>query len=252
MRTERTNPAAGTRATQLCWQFVLATTFVTVLPSALADGIWGGSIGATSDYMYRGMTLSGGQPSVQADGHYVWNSGWFAGASTAGVRQAPGSSSTAELSGYVGYAQSFTETWSGRMNAAHYAYPGITPRRVYDYDELSASLINSNRLFLTVALSPDRGFDTTRGTVSDRTAVAYDLNLKQPLLQGLSANLGAGYNDLHRLVGVGYLYWNYGFGYDRGAMHVDLSYIGSDTTAKSLFYDNAAANRLVLTVLWSF
>ncbi len=252
MRTTRTNTTAGTRTTLRCWQFVLATTFATVLPPALADGIWGGSIGATSDYMYRGMTLSGGQPSAQVDGHHVWDSGWFAGASAAGVRQAPGSPSTAELSGYVGYVQSFTETWRGRMNAAHYAYPGMTPRRVYDYDELSASLVHSDRLFLTVAISPDRGFDTTRGTVSDRTAVAYDLTLRQPLLQDFSANLGVGYNDLHRLVGVGYLYWNTGFSYDRGAMHVDLSYIGSDSTAKSLFYDNIAANRLVLTVLWSF
>lgn len=205
-----------------------------------------------SDYVSRGVTRSAGEPSVQADGHYAWNSGWFAGASAASVRQTPESATAAELSAYFGYARAITPTWGSRMTAAHYTYPGTTPRRVYDYDELSASLAYQNRLFLSVAVSPDRGADTTRGTFSRRTALAYDLTLRQPLTPGLSANLGVGYNDLHHLVGAGYLYWNAGVAYDRGPLHVDLAFIGTDATAKSLFYDNAAANRLVATVLWSF
>lgn len=217
-----------------------------------AAGSWGSSIGIASDYLARGVTRSAGEPSLQADGHYAWDSGWFAGASAATVRQSPASDVAAELSAYFGYARAITTTWGSRMTAAHYAYPSYSPRRVYDYDELSASLGYQDRLFLSVAVSPDRGADTTRGTASQRTALAYDLTLRQPLTQGLSASLGMGYNDLHHLVGAGYWYWNAGVAYDRGPLHVVVAFIGTDATAKSLFYDDAAANRLVATVLWSF
>lgn len=252
MHSRRINPPASTSAAQRCRHLALVAASITLSLPSPAAGIWGGSIGAASDYVSRGITLSSGEPSVQADGHYVSNSGWFAGASAARVRQAAGSGGAAELSAYFGSTRAITANWTGRMTAAHYAYPGIAPREVYDYDELSASLVGRNRWFLSVAVSPDRGADTTRGTVSKRTALAYDLILRQPLAQGLSASLGMGYNDLHRLVGVGYLYWNAGLTYERGPMHVALTFIGTDATAKSLFYDNAAANRLVATVLWSF
>jgi uncharacterized protein (TIGR02001 family) len=248
----RTIPADRVQAAQRFCRLVVVTACAVVSSPALAAGSWGGSIGVTSDYVSRGVTRSAGQPSLLLDGHYIDNSGWFAGASAATVRQTPDSRITAELSGYVGYAQSLTENWSGRWLVAHYAYPGVTPRRAYDYDEVSASLIERDRLFLTVTASPDRGADTTRGLASNRLALAYDLSLRQPLAQGLSAKLGMGYDDLQRLVGTGYIYWNIGLGYDQGPLHLDLAYLGADTTARSLFYDHAAANRLVATLLWSF
>ena len=209
-------------------------------------------MGATSDYVSRGVTRSAGAPSVQADGHYLWSSGWFAGVSAASIRRTPNSPTTAELTGYFGDTRAFTGTWSGRMTAAHYEYPGITPSQPYNYDELSGSLIYRDRLVLMVTVSPDRGVDSTRGTVSNRTALAYDLTLHQLLPLGLSANWGVGYYDLHQLVGVGYVYWNAGLGYEVGAVHFDLSYLGTNANAQSLFYDNAATNRLVATVLWGF
>jgi len=251
-RSTRKNPAICNHASQRRWRFMLAAVIATVSSPSPASGVWGGSTGATSDYVSRGVTRSAGEPSVQADGHYLWSSGWFAGASAASVRRNSSSPTTAELTGYVGYTQSFTGVWSGRMTAAHYEYPGITPRRLYNYDELSSSLIYCDRLFLTVTVSPDQGTDSVRGTARNRTVLAYDLTLHQSLPLGLSTNWGVGYDDLHRLVGVGYVYWNAGLGYEIGTVHFDLSYIGADSTAQSLFYDNAATNRLVATVLWSF
>lgn len=221
--------------------------------TAFATG-WGGSVGAASDYVFRGVTRSDGEPSAQVDLHYFASAraGWFVGAGAATVRLPRDYDTSAEFNGYLGYARTFGDDWSGKLSYVHYDYPLDSPRRQYAYDEFSGTFAYRDRAALTVAASPDTAAITRRGTVTGRAAFSYDLAFHQPLPHALSANAGVGYYDLHRLVGAGYYYWNVGLGYDLGRFQLDVSYIGVDGTAKSLYNNNTATNRVVATVLWHF
>ncbi|MBX6421384.1 MAG: hypothetical protein IRZ06_10345 [Nevskia sp.] len=230
-----------------CWPLAAAL----LLPSAWAGGV-GGSLGATSDYVFRGISLSDHQPAGQGDVHYRADAGWFVGLAAASVKRGRGQDVTAELNPYLGFAWALDSDWSARLAYVHYAYPFNAPHRLYDYDELGGTLAWRDRAFLTVAASPDTGVETTRGTAAGRAALAYNLGVHQPLPGAFSVNAGVGYYDLRWAIGTGYVYWNAGFGYDRGRLHLDASYIGTNAVARRLYYDELAVNRWVVSLLWHF
>lgn len=215
-------------------------------------GAWGGSLGAATDYVFRGLSQSDGQPSAQGDGHYYWNTGAFAGLWGATVERGMDRGTTAEFNAYLGYAWPIGSDCSAKVTAIHYDYPWNRPRRRYNYDELAATAAYVDYVFLTVTASPDTSRESTRYSTDRRAAFSYDLILRLPLPHDWSVNGGIGYYDLHRVLGAGYVYWNAGVGYALGPVQFEVSYIGTNATAKTLFYDNAAQNRWVASALWHF
>ncbi|MDI3259402.1 MAG: TorF family putative porin [Sinobacteraceae bacterium] len=220
-------------------------------PTAWGDG-FGGALGVASDDVFRGISLSDHQPSVQGDVHYRADAGWFAGLAAASVKRGRDQGTTVELDPYLGFAWALDSDWSARLAYVHYAYPFNSPHRLYDYDEADGTLAWRDRAFLTVAASPDTGAETTRGTASGRAALAYSLGWHQPLPGAFSVSAGVGYYDLRWVIGTGYVYWNAGLSYDWGPMHLDASYIGTNATARQLYYDELAENRWVVSLLWRF
>lgn len=218
---------------------------------AEADG-WGGSVAATSDYVVRGITRSDGDPSMQIDLHKRFRTGWFGGLSTATVRLGPDDPISAEIGAYAGYEQPLGNDFSGGLAATHYDYPGSNARNQYRYDEVRGDLSYRDRVFLSAAILPDATIESRRGKAENQPAFAVDAASHLPLWRAWSFNAGLGYYDLHQLVGVGYLYWNAGIGYDFGRLQLDLSYIGTNATAKSLYYDERAGNRCAATIVWHF
>jgi uncharacterized protein (TIGR02001 family) len=219
---------------------------------ARAQG-WGGSTGLSSNYVYRGLTQSDNQPAAQLDLHYYDPSGWFAGLWASSVKRSPYDSTSAEFDPYLGWQWRLAQPWSLRLEAVHHDYPWNNPGRHYDYEELSGTLAYADRVFATVAFSPDTSVETRyEGQVSGRAALSYDLALHQPLTAGFSAAAGLGYYDLRWAVDRGYVYWNAGLGWDRGRLHLELSWIDTGSTARRLFYDDVAVHRLVAGALWRF
>ncbi|MDR3416317.1 MAG: TorF family putative porin [Nevskia sp.] len=229
-----------------------------LLPAALAcagpagaQG-WGGSLGVSSDNVYRGQTQSHNEPSGQADLHYYGRSGWFAGLSASSIKRSPYDSTSAEFEPYLGWQWQLTDPWSARVAAVHHDYPWNNPGRRYNYDELTGTVGYADRAFLTVAASPDVSIDGPYASATGRAALVYELALHQPLQHALSVNAGVGYYDLRWAAGTGYVYWNAGLGWDLGRVQLDLSYLGTDGVARHLFYSGVAVNRLVATALWHF
>jgi len=227
---------------------VLATALFS--PLAAAAG-WGGSLGVTTDYIFRGVSQSDGRPSAQADGHYYANAGWYAGLWAATVKLEGDDEITAELNAYAGYSFALAESWSGTVSFVHYDYPWNHPRSRYVYDELVGTLGYADRVFVTIAASPDTAFSSIYGDAGRSAAFAYDLALHWPVWSALSANAGIGYRDVHRQLGEGYLYWNAGVGYDWRDLQLQLAYIGSSAAAARLFGDDAAHD-WTLSALWHF
>jgi len=237
-------------------RLALAALLWAVSPPLRAEG-WGGSVGLSSDYVYRGLTQSDNQPAGQLDLHYYDNSagvsGWFAGLWVSSVKRSPYDSTSAEFDPYLGYQWRLAQAWSARLEAVHHDYPWNNPGRHYNYEELSGTVAYAGRAFFTLAFSPDTSVETRQdGQVGGRAALSYDLALHQPLPRGFSADAGLGYYDLRWAVDQGYVYWNAGLGWDRGPLHLELSYISTDNTARRLFYDGVAVRRLVAGALWRF
>ncbi|MBL6750756.1 MAG: hypothetical protein ISP90_09555 [Nevskia sp.] len=220
-------------------------------PSVRAAG-WGGSLAATSDYVFRGLTLSDNRPSLQGDLHYYAEAGWYAGLWAASVRRSPEASASAELNLYGGHAWRLADSWTAKLGYVHYAYPGIAPRSRYDYDEFNGALAYRGRVFAGLAVSPDAAAESRYGSVTGRTVPTYWLALHQPLPLAVSFNAGAGYRDMQWLLHGGYWYWNAGLAYDFGHASFDLSYIGAGGQARALFYEGAVADRWVGTLAWHF
>ena len=233
---------------------LLLAAFVvgTATPAARAD--WAGSLAVTTDNVYRGLSQSNGKVSGQLEVNYHAAAGWYAGISAASVERGAAEGTHAQLAPYVGYEWRLAGEWHATVSAAHYEYAGYTPRRYYDYDELTATAAFGDRLFLTVAATPDFGAVSPRGYVSGRPAFSYeaDLHLPVPRTNTLSVNTGIGYDDLHHALGVGFVYWDAGLGYAFRAYELDVSYIGTSASARALIADEPATHRGVATLVWHF
>ena len=51
---------------------------------------------------------------------------------------------------------------------------------------------------------------------------------------------------------AGYAYWSVGAAYDLSPVSLSLSYVNTSAAAKALFYNEAAANRWLGTIIWRF
>jgi uncharacterized protein (TIGR02001 family) len=210
----------------------------------------GGSLGAATDDLFRGLSENDGQISPQADLHVLLGP-WYGGASAQEVRRGIQKGTGAEVIVYAGFQHRFGEEWTGQVTLRHYDYPGNSLRTQYDYDELALSVGWRERLVLTVIASPDTYSRDYQGNYGSGAAYCYELVARQPLPLGLSGVAGLGYYDLRRQIGTGYAYWSAGLDRRWGPWAFDLRYVGTDTTARQHFEDDAG-DRVVLSAFWLF
>jgi uncharacterized protein (TIGR02001 family) len=219
---------------------------------ASATDVWGGSVGATSDYLVRGVSRSDDQAAVQADVHFLAASGFVAGLFASTARINPTQGTDGELSGFVGYAWTSDTQWHGKLLASHYAYRGRAHDSSYDYDELSVDAAYQDWLDVGVMYAPDYArYVPYRGLVR-ASLTAVDVNLQRPVYRKLLATGGVGYSYQEGPGAAGYVYWSVGVACDLAPVSLGVAYVDTSAAAKSLFYDAAARGRWVATVIWRF
>jgi uncharacterized protein (TIGR02001 family) len=133
----------------------------------------GGSIAVESDYRFRGVSLSGEDPTAHLNLNYDHPGGWYAGASLAGVELQPGTRGAA-ITAYGGWArrQGPGQAWEAGAIWNHFS--GVAS---YDYGEVHAGFI-AERWTARVYLSPDyfgRGVRTIYAEFNCALALASDL-----------------------------------------------------------------------------
>lgn len=215
-------------------------------PLAGAAG-FGATLGASSDNVFRGISESAGDPSVQAGAHYAWDGGAFAGlrAATIKPRVTYGTRDTVELDAFLGYRTAWGDDWNARAMLVRYDYPWSDPRR-RGYEELALGATWRGRLTLSAAASPDKpGPDGRRDP-----AYAYELALRWPVRGALSLDAGVGHHDLRRTYGIAYAYWSAGAAWAWRQATLSLAWIGADGEARD-GYGDAADDRVVASALWS-
>lgn len=220
--------------------------------ASAAAGDFGGSIGATSDYVYRGISQTGGEPALQADLHYQDRSGWAVGAWASAAdpneEEAPG----LEVDVYASRNWTINRNWDARLSLTHYFYARDTRPLRYDYDEVVATLGYQSRVFATVAWSPNASRYSNGIIVKHQAATSYELTVTQPLVGRLTAAAGAGYYDLPAQLDADYWFWNAGVACSIGQAQFALSYIDTDEAAARAFGYGVAGDRWVGSLAWTF
>ena len=230
----------------------LCTSFAITNASAQSSSDFGGNIGFASDYVYRGISQTAGEPALQGDVHYSKN-GWTIGAwaSHADVeRDEDGLPSEIDL--YISRDWSLNDDWALRMTATHYTYPNDPRVTSYDYEELVTGLSFKSRLFATVAWTPNLTRYSSHGFVRNESAVSYELAAIQPFFERLSGSAGVGYYDLPGALRADYWFWNVGLAYSLGRTQIMLAYIDTDADALEAFGYEVTGSRWAGSVGWKF
>jgi len=234
------------------WRCALGIAAVAGTQVARAEGTLGGHVAGTTDYVFRGLSQTRGNPAAQADLHYQTTTGWVAGLWGSTVDLNRGSGATLELNAYAGRAWSVGGPWNAKVTAVQYVYPNDTAYLPYDYFELVASFAYEDRLALTLSWSPNTSRYSSYGIARDQQALTYELIGQWPLRGSLSATGSVGYYDLSQLFETGYFYGSAGLGGNFARFRVDLGYFVTDQEATDLFGPEVAGDRWSLTVAWRF
>ncbi|MGH8170842.1 MAG: TorF family putative porin [Steroidobacteraceae bacterium] len=225
----------------------------------------GGALALTRDDVYRGVSETCGHPAAQAELH-LREQGVAAWAAFLGVWGSAGTGagcgSAKEVDAYAGLSLTLAPSLSATFTYTRYTFPGggygnlhLFGQR-YDYDQLGASWSLLDRLYLTLAWTPDalryERYEAGLRTEQDRSAFAYGAEWRQPLIRGLSLALGAGYDRMADPFDTGYGFWSLGLTHVAGPLELELGYFRTAGRAVRLFGPQAAGGRVSATALWRF
>jgi uncharacterized protein (TIGR02001 family) len=249
--TIRATAARRARASACAAWPLIALCCAACSPQAHA-GQWQGSVAAVSDYMFRGVSQTYGDPALQAGLAWRGDAGWFAGAWGSSVWPYPFYSHAVEADLYAGYSLALSPRWNARATYTRYTYLS-DPRPVpYDYGEFSASIGYEDRIMATLSWQPDGTQITALGYAHGRQLLAYELSSRWPLAANWSLGLSAGYYDLDHMFGLGYLSGSAGVTYHRGHLQLGVMYCDADGNARRLYEEAAAHRHWVATAMWRF
>ena len=112
-----------------------------LMGTAAAEDPWtiSGSIAATSNYVWRGITQTLDDPAVQAGVTFAHESGFYAGFWGSNINFGDAEADL-EMDLFLGYGGSITEGLTYDLNYTYYAYPGTPGSWNYDFMEFPASL----------------------------------------------------------------------------------------------------------------
>lgn len=206
-----------------------------------AEGSWNASLGATSNYVYRGISQTYGGGALQLGANYQNAFGWFAGAWGSNVDPYPGGRSFQELDLYAGVVRPLGRDFTVQGTYTHYSYPHDPRPANYDHNEISVAVAYLDLIAASVSYQPDSTSYSQLGFAQKRSALAYEVSARWPLVKGFAATAGAGYYDLQDLFGVGYWAGNLGLSYAYRRLSVGVSRFFCDHTA-ALLYEDASAN----------
>lgn len=220
---------------------VKSVVALAVLASASASANWSGNLGVSSDYLWRGVTQSAGNPAVSGGLDYAHDNGFYAGLWGSSVDF--GDDTTYEMDVYGGYSNVVGDL-SYDLNYTYYAYPNAADAGMnYDADfgELSLGL-GYGYFGLTVAY----GINADDFVIYDK-ALYVEGNVSIPLSDSVAVFAAVGHQSFdseYTDIGAAEDYVNYHIGLTKTTDMGDVSFLISDT-------DEDGADPIAL-VQWTF
>ncbi len=195
-------------------KIILLGFFVVVIISAYSNPIQAeeslsANVGATSNYIWRGLEQTSGNAAVFGGIDYTQSSGFYLGTWASNVDF--GDSTTYELDLYAG--------WSGEINGfnlgigyIHYAYPDSNPD--LDFSEVLLSFGFSNYTIGYATIASGEGV-----SAGDDSYISFDANFE--LKQDLAINFHVGHGTDEFYAGESYL--DYGISLSKNEFTFGLS-----------------------------
>lgn len=218
---------------------------------------WGslsGSLGFTTDYVFRGQTQNRGNPAFQGSLTYTHPTGAYVGLWASNVRLAPGDTAKAELDVSAGITNSIRR-FSYDIGFISYLYPdsaGFAHDDYYEFYGKAGYDIGFVQLRAGLNGSPNYA-GSTGGTIY------YNANLNVPLPMlpynaALSATAGyLTYFDNQKKNGADdYWDWSAGVSFTWKAITADFRYYATDLPEISPFTVDTANGRFVFSLTKTF
>ncbi len=150
-----------------------------------------GNVALVSDYMFRGVSQTSNEATVQGGLDWDTGMGFHFGTWASGLNFADGNQATTEFDLYGGYGGKI-DNFSYDVGATYYWYPGAAKALNYDLWEVYGKVgydFGIAALTTGVAYTPDNF-----GSTGDATYFSAVVNV--PIVEMLSVSGGAGYNML--------------------------------------------------------
>lgn len=142
---------------------VALALLLSTITDVYAQSPWSTTIGATTDYVFRGVSQTYDTGAVQGGGSYQSPLGWLVGAWGSNVNPYPHAGASAEVDLYTGYTHALGSDFSARLAYTHYTYIDDPRPAHYDYDELSVSISYLDRLAATLSYQPNNSIYSNLG-----------------------------------------------------------------------------------------
>jgi uncharacterized protein (TIGR02001 family) len=243
------------------WPLLGLLIIAAAAPPGLAQGLGneltvGGSLAVTSDYIYRGVSESGGDPAGQVDLHARTTGGTYFGAwsSTREASLDPYANFDLEL--YLGHRFDLNNDWGVTVEGRAHYYLGGDQETNDDYQQVSTSLTYQDRWTLSVTAIPNAVRYWYDNRLGRSAAWAVDTTGQWLLFSGIFLTGGAGYyystGTGPGIEGpVGYAYGSVGLAFEYRRWRADVGYFATQDKARELF-PYPMAKRFAGTLLWRF
>jgi uncharacterized protein (TIGR02001 family) len=220
--------------------------------SADVVNVWTGSIGGTTDFVFRGLSLTRGEPAAQASFDVEFPKEFYVGAFVATADPNPGPSPPVELDVWAGRYWSLSQDFSADVRLSQYTYPD-DPRRVnYNRTEITGTLGYRNKLFAAAIYSPNTRAVASSPGYDEGDVWALELSGRQPFNEKFAVSAGVGHYALEEIYGDSYNYWNLTLTATLEPFELQLAYLGVDDRAEDHFSEEVTGDRVAFTALWRF
>lgn len=214
--------------------------FLAWLPLAQASE-FSGRVTLASEYIYRGLAMSAGDPALQLGLDYAHDSGFFVGlwGSTIDL-STPVSQRDYELDYYAGYHHQFRAPLSVTASVLRYTYPGQEGAQDYDYTEYLLNATWFERLSLELGFTDDLYGHSTRSQ-------HWEVQLDWPIASAWVVGATLGRNDMSDAGLPKYYYWDVGASARFSRLMVDLRWFDNEHPPAYAF-PRTAGSRIVVSL----
>lgn len=214
--------------------------------------ILSGSVGATSDFVFRGLSLTRGKPAAQASLDVEFPREFYVGGFIATADPNPGPSPHMELDVWAGRYWRLGDDLSFDLRLSQYLYPD-DPRRVnYNRSEVTATMGYRNRVFAAAIYSPNTQAISSAPGYKNDGAWALEISARHPFNDRFSLAAGVGHYGLDGVYSDSFNYWNVTLVGSFRPVELQLAWLGVDTGASDIFIEDAVGDRVAFTALWRF
>ena len=213
-------------------------------PNATASDLSGVAT-LTSEYIYRGLKMSDGDPALQLGLDYEHDTGLFVGiwASTIDLRSAMGNRDT-ELDYYAGYHYVSKSPITANVTLLRYSYPGRTGMHNYDYNEVLVGATWREQY------SIELGY-TSNFYGLDRIGRHWELRSEWPIANAWVIGAALGGNDMSDAGVSQYLHWDVGASARFSRLIVDLRWYDNEQP-DGFAAQSSADSQVVLSISAAF